>query len=170
MCRQNYAAQFDHSKEKCPNIVPYPSDVEAHPRYGNMKYIPVHTKYDEGFKRKYESLPMMWNEWYSFYLNASFPFLLIRMEDLVFNAETLMPQICECAGFEYNGRFQQISETANKNHGIEQNHTSKGLLRSIIRYGNITNRREGYPQFQLDAAEQTLGENLMHIFGYLYED
>ncbi|KAG7351069.1 hypothetical protein IV203_010429 [Nitzschia inconspicua] len=124
MCRQNYAARFDHSKLNCPNIVPYPEDIKAHP----------------------------------------------RMEDLVFHAEYVTRKVCECVGFEFKGNFHPVSEVQNQNHGIEQNATSQGLLRSIIRYGNITNRRAGYPQFQLDAARELLDGRLMKTFGYKYED
>ncbi|KAL3920960.1 MAG: hypothetical protein SGILL_003000 [Bacillariaceae sp.] len=173
MCRQSYAAQFDFSKKTCPNIVPYPEDIEAHPRYGKMKHIPVHVKYDktEGYAVKYESLPSLWNEWYSLYKNAtgSFPFVMVRMEDLVFHAETVMPQLCECAGMVYGGKLKHQGEVANQNHGIELNATDQGLLRSIIRYGNITNRRVGYPPFQIDAAKEVLSEtSLMGLFRYPY--
>jgi hypothetical protein len=41
MCRQNYAAQFDHDKSMCPNIIPYPEDMISHRRYKKMKYMPV---------------------------------------------------------------------------------------------------------------------------------
>lgn len=169
MCRQSYAAQFDHSKKTCPNIIPYPEDVEAHPRYARMKYIPIHTKYDVDIKVKYDSLPSMWNEWYNQYENSTFPFLLIRMEDLVFHAEHIMPQVCECAGFQYRGSLHQMNEVQNKNHGIEQNATSQGLLRSIIQYGNTTNRRNGYTSLQLKAAADLLDEQLMKRFTYNFE-
>jgi hypothetical protein len=169
MCRQNYAAQFDHSKANCPNIVPYPRDIEAHPRYAHMKYIPIHIKYDVDYRRKYESLPHLWNEWYSVYVNSSFPLLLVRMEDLVFHAERILPKVCECAGFQYQGNFRPINEIQNKNHGIEQNATSQGLLRSILTYGNVTNRRAGYPLFQLEAARMVLSDHLMERFNYGYE-
>lgn len=62
MCRQNYAAQFSHSKAMCPNIIPYPEDVRVHPRYKNMKYIPIHVKYSKDYRVRYESLPHLWNE------------------------------------------------------------------------------------------------------------
>lgn len=170
MCRQNYAAQFDHDKRFCPNIVPYPEDIASHPRYAKMKYIPVHIKYDKDFRRKYESLVALWNEWYTMYVNATFPYLLVRMEDLVFHADTVLPPICQCAGLEYKGTLKHVGEVQNRNHGIEQNATDLGLLRSIVRYGNITNRRSGYPQFQLDAARELLSPLLMEHFHYPYEE
>jgi hypothetical protein len=138
-----------------------------------MKHIPVHVKYDrdDGYRVKYESLPGLWAEWYALYQNrtGSFPFVIVRMEDLVFHAETVVPQLCECAGMSYRGELKHTGEIANRNHGIEQNATDQGLLRSIIRYGNVTKRRDGYPQFQLDAAREVLGEtNLMEFFHYPY--
>ena len=157
----------------CPNIVPYPDDIKAHPRYGNMKHIPIHVKYDkaEDYVLKYESLPGLWNDWYSLYQNAfgDFPFLIVRMEDLVFHGETVVPQLCECAGMKARKKLRHTTEVANRNHGIEQNATDQGLLRSIIRYGNVTKRRDGYPDFQLEAARDVLGETeLMEVFHYPY--
>jgi hypothetical protein len=92
------------------------------------------------------------------------------MEDLVFHAETIVPKVCECAGFQYKGNFSHINEVQNQNHGIDLNGTSQGLLRSIMTYGNITNRRAGYPLFQLEAARTLLSDHLMRRFNYRYED
>jgi hypothetical protein len=50
MCRQSYTAQFDHDDTMCPNVVPYPEDIKAHPRYAKMSYMPVHSKCAEETK------------------------------------------------------------------------------------------------------------------------
>jgi hypothetical protein len=167
---QNYAAQFDHNKEMCPNIVPYPEDILVHPRYANKKYIPVHIKYDGGLKIQYDSLPQVWNDWYRQYINVTYPAVIVRMEDLIFHAETVIPQLCECAGAKFKGTLMHSAEVRNQNHGIELNATANGLLRSVVRYGNITNRRKGYPTNQLEAAHKILDPVLMDLFAYPYEE
>ncbi|OEU20195.1 hypothetical protein FRACYDRAFT_236264 [Fragilariopsis cylindrus CCMP1102] len=191
MCRQNYAAQFDHDKSMCPNIIPYPDDILSHPRYGTMNYIPIWVKYDPEYKIHYDSLVHLWNEWYLQYIqfeendknnennsiikmkDPSFPFLMVRMEDLVFHGQTIVPQLCECAGAKFRGgEIQHVSAIANGNHGIEigTGGYNAGLLRSVIKYGNVTKRKDGYPKFQLEAAHKLLDSRLMKLLSYPYEE
>lgn len=187
MCKQPYAAQFDHSKSSCPNIVPYESDIKAHPRFGSMKYIPVWVKYDKsnGIVKRYESLGHLWNEWNSEYIKfqehsnamaspTDFPFIVVRLEDLTFHGQTVIPQICECAGgtVRNNGQIRQHAKIANgHNHAVDTSSGEfSGLLRSVIKYGNITRRRDGYPDFQLEAAKEVLDPRLMELLGYPYQD
>ena len=206
MCRQPYGAQYSFAKSSCPNLVPYPSDIEAHPRFAKMKYIPVTVKYDMrvGFRRKYESMGHLWNEWYGEYIEfenttttsnnnnnnnnnnggdpqqaettatmkpPSVPFLVVRMEDLVFHAKTVVPQLCSCVGasMKNDGQTMYVSAQQNRNHGIDKV-KGAGLLRSVINYGNITKRRDGYPAFQLEAAKEILDPRLMTLLGYRYEE
>jgi len=191
MCRQPYAASYEHTKLFCPNIIPYPSDIEAHPRFQNMDYIPVRVKYNVDNIIKYKSMPHLWNEWYGEYIEfestdqhdhqqsgntimkpSVFPLLVVRMEDLVFHAETVVPQLCECAGGTLKSEeVQHYANVANRNHGIDiSGGIDTGLLRSVIKYGNITNRRAGYPTFQLVAARDLLDSRLMDLMGYRYEE
>ena len=188
MCRQPYSAQYRHSKKTCPNLVPYPSDL------ANTKYTPVNVKYETGYRVAYDSMAHLWNEWYGDYIEfeeeedttattgASIhttnmktpdtPFLVLRMEDLIFHADTVLPQMCECVGGKLRGsRVQQITEIANRNAGIDRSSgKNSGLLRSIVNYGNITRRRDGYPAFQLVAAKEILDSRLMNVMGYRYEE
>lgn len=167
---QNYAAQFDHGKETCPNIIPYPGDARAHPRYGKMRYIPIRAKYDSHLHIKYESLPHMWNEWYRQYVNVTFPAVIVRMEDLVFHAETVIPQLCECAGAKFRGDLVHTAVVTNTNSGIDLTDPRMGLMRSVVSYGNIANRRKGYATNQLEAAHKILDPTLMDLFAYPYEE
>ena len=216
MCRQNYAALFDHNKEKCPNLIPYQTDIKEHPRYGKMNYIPVHVRYDKDIIIKHESLAHVWKSWYGSYLYQNstvgalenkakdpygdhpkikqavqqsaqpekFPRIIVRMEDVIFHADIVIPKLCECAGFEFHNEFGHVSEMSNNNPGTEKNQlfvegqstgssssqVITGLLRSIIKYGNITNRRTGYPAFQLEAAKDILSEQMMATFQYKIEE
>ena len=184
MCKQSYAAQYDHNKSSCPNIIPYPSDIESHPRYGKMKYMPVNLKYDKPIRYKYESIAHLWNEWNLDYIKfqednksmkspTDFPFIVIRLEDLTFHAHTIIPKMCECAGgtVKRDGQVKFTPKIANRNHGVDvSSGTMSGLLRSVVKYGNITRRRDGYPDFQLQAAKEVLDPRLMDILRYPYED
>lgn len=135
-----------------------------------MKYIPIFVKYDGELVLRFDSLPHLWNSWYREYINLTFPAVIVRMEDLVFHAEMVIPKLCECAGATFRGTFLHTPEVSNTNHGIDLNDTQSGLLRSIIHYGNITRRREGYPTNQLEAAQTLLDPELLDLFGYPYEE
>ena len=104
---------------------------------------------------------------------TDFPRLIVRMEDLVFRAENVVPKICECFGGKWNHASQNDidhhSKTANRNSGIDIG-LGSGLLRSVIRYGNRASRREHYQSIQLEAARKVLNPELMALFGYSYED
>lgn len=173
MCRQSYNVQFDHSKEYCPNLVPYPSDIQAHPRFRNIKYVPVSISYgtDDHKKFKYESLAHLWNVWYEEYVHADFPRLVLRLEDLLFHAEETITQVCECGGGTMkSGGFVHVADVANLNPGIEtSDNLPTGLIGSLILYGNRTHYREHYSDTQLQAAQDILQPELMKLFGYSYE-
>ena len=193
MCRQPYGAQYSFAKSSCPNLIPYPSDIEAHPRYKKMKYMPVHVGFDtrEGkSKIKFESMGHFWNHWYGDYIDfestdgndakqtqkialkpQTVPFLVVRMEDLVFHAKTVVPQLCKCAGGTMKGnKIKYVTETQNQNHGIEIAAKGGGLLRSVVNYGNITKRRDKFAGFQLVAAKDILDPRLMELLGYRSEE
>ena len=128
-------------------------------------------KFDGGLYIKYESLAHMWNSWYRAYLSKDddFPRLIVRLEDLVFHAETVIPQICTCAGGTFKQDFVHSSIVQNQNVGIDTSNVHEGLYRSIVRYGTTRNRRKGYPPFQLDAIKEVLDPSMMEVFGYPYE-
>jgi hypothetical protein len=125
-------------------------------------------------KYKHASLAHFWNAWNDEYVHnrtSSFPRLVVRLEDLVFHAEKVVPQLCECAGFETKGEFHHKRTVANLNQGIDKNVTNgAGLLQSIIRYGNPKTRRIGYSPCQLWAARDIIDPRLMDVFGYHYEE
>lgn len=142
-------------------------------RYGKMKYMPVHAKYKSDLQLKYPSIVHLWNDWYNSYVNTTdFPRLVVRMEDVVFRAEVVLPKVCECFGGRWRhqdrNEVRYHTEVANQNTGIDTS-AGSGLLRSIIRYGNRNKRRQHYQVIQFEAARQLLDPKLMAMFGYSYE-
>jgi hypothetical protein len=114
----------------------------------------------------------MWNLWYGAYLSQDddFPRLVVRLEDLLFHADEVVPQICTCAGGSFRAFFRHSRVVQNRNKGIDTTKVDEGLYRSIVRYGNTTNRRKGYPSFQLEAIRDILDPSMMDIFGYPFEE
>ena len=193
MCRQGYAAQFDHNDAYCPNIVPYPGDIKAHPRFRNFNYTPVFVAYEGHKKTKYESLVHLWNSYYRAYFYGNnerqlpefFPRLIVRLEDLWFRPKETISQVCACGGGtmsddSQSGGFVHMRRVANRNPGIygadkrikDKNSTKvthhTGLLGSLIRYGDSKSRGEKYNDIQLRAAKDLLDAELMATFRYTY--
>jgi hypothetical protein len=77
MCRHEYGASWEHSREHCPNLVPNAADLEKYPSLRNMSAVPVKIAYAE-FERRHDSLVGFWNDWYNQYLAVSWPRLIVR--------------------------------------------------------------------------------------------
>jgi hypothetical protein len=111
MCKHPYAAKWPHSKEHCPNLIPNAVDMEKFK--AQSPTIPVNVKFNGGIE-KYESLAHLWSEWYHQYLNADYPRLMVRFEDLQFHAKEMIDLVCQCAGAEarHDGQFTYIVDSA----------------------------------------------------------
>ena len=213
MCDQNYAARYVHSKELCPNLVPYESDLQQYQfktpdhqhdphRPVKLKYTPVAVKYSDEIIARHRSMADMWNDFYGDYVSLpiddgieqsndinidtnninekdtkkrpSLPGrIIVRLEDLIFHADKVVPQICECMGATYHpdgtdGNILLIPETVNQNDGVQDlDSTITGILRTIIKYGTPSKRLERFQDMQqLVAAKKLLNGTLMDLFGY----
>lgn len=58
--------------------------------------IPVTVNYEPAVT--YDSLAHYWTAWYKDYLDADYPRLIVRFEDLQFHAKEMITLVCECAG------------------------------------------------------------------------
>merc|ERR1712007_321007 len=47
---------------------------------------------------RFESLIHLWSRWHGEYLDTTFPRLMVRYEDLLYNPEVLIGILCECLG------------------------------------------------------------------------
>ncbi len=141
-------------------------------RYKNKKYIPVHARFNKEVDVKFPSLAHLYNEWYNAYVNVTaYPRLMVRLEDIIFRADQVVPKICECFGGTWSrDGVHHRAKAANRNPGIDINSPTSGLLGSIIKYGNRTLRRKYYQRIQFEAAKEILDPRLMELFGYSFED
>jgi len=168
MCRHDYSIKWKHKKggERCPNLVPDERDRREFPHIKFNKTINVRVLYGKGNgERHHDSLVHHWNEWYTAYVKASFPRLIVRMEDLVFHPKNVSTEICYCAGGKMRKQFMYFLESAKsaKGHG---NRTT--LVDVIMRYGKDAERLSGMTPADLELAESTLERGLMDTFNYYY--
>jgi hypothetical protein len=94
-CVHSYGALWEHDLDNCPNLVDETdgSHNTVHVAYG---YRPTTKKRYQ----RYDTLIHMWHHWYRGYAHTNLPFprLMIRLEDLVYQPDKVLHQICECAG------------------------------------------------------------------------
>ena len=92
------------------------------------------------------------------------------MEDLLFHTQTVVQQVCECAGGHLvasnstnaNAKVQ-LPRKAAKDHG---NATRNGYLESLIRASNPERRLQKFTAQDLAYARYHLDEELLNEFRY----
>jgi hypothetical protein len=172
MCRHSYQANWYHTEQHCPNLVPNRFDFGNRGITPNSGPINVNVRYTDDRSRisHHKGLTGLWNDWYAEYEEAGdeFPRLMIRYEDLLFHQKEVMTHICDCAGGELKNQHRmQLKDTSAKgNYGV---HTgSSGLLSAIQRYGRAVQRVDGMTIDDKKYAEKALNPEFMKMFGYSY--
>jgi hypothetical protein len=159
MCQHNYGAQWIHSKEHCPNLVPNEVDFKSFSfPHGT---VPVHIKFDFGI-RSWDSLADLWMDWYNqYYREAEYPRLLVRYEDFVFRPKETTRQICQCAGGRLKDDFTYQIGSAKRGPGHGNVRTS--WISAMIRYGSFEHRYDGMTQSDLLFAEKVLAAMMVDM-------
>ena len=197
MCRHGYTANWLHTTKHCPNLIPNEFDFtmleslqhddniitpnmlddadytdDDNPEAGftmNTTVIPVTVEY-KSLTTNHTSLAHMWNDWYLDYVQAEFPRIMIRMEDLVFHTRNVTEQICTCAGGRLrNTTFHYIKKSA-KEGELHEFQYETTMLDAMIRYGSATHqdRTRGMTRQDMEYAQGVISKDLMNMFGYQY--
>lgn len=159
MCRNPYSARWQHW-EQCPNLRLHSKPTEP---WNN-----VTVTYGAG-KVSYKSLLHLWNDWYHAYVkNATYPLLMIRMEDLVFHTKSTIAQVCECVGgqFREDRAFQYIQESAKKD--SPGHDTRTGYVEAWIKYSKSLQPQAGFAPEDYQATIDGVNQRLMSMFRYPY--
>ena len=169
MCRHTYAAEWKHTKEHCPNLVPTEQDLEQFPQQQHQPLVPVNIQYSKEFSMAHNSLPHFWNDWYQLYFNATFPRIIVRFEDLLFYGQEVTETLCKCGGGvpreDRPPGFRHVSESAKLGTGSHGKHKTD-LVGALIKYGNQDHRIDQMTPNDLSMAEQLLDNTMMETFGY----
>ena len=171
MCKNGYTAKWDHRKTN-----PKTTEINTncpHLKQGNSKapWNPVEVKYAEGRTDHHLSLAHLWNDWYSYYLSGvkggDIPFVVVRMEDLVFYPKETITTVCECAGgrIRDDQLFQHVTDSAKAD--SPGHDKSTGLYEAWVKYSKPnTKERYGFIDNDYDAARIALNDSLMESLGY----
>lgn len=171
MCRHKYAANWAHFKDHCPNLVPITEKerVAVKQRGGNGSTVTVNVHYHDDPNKitKHSSMVDLWNTYYGDWLKTDFPKIVIRFEDLLVHAETVVEKLCTCAGGTLKpGPFKYEQESVKEKQGLKVHAGSNGLIQSIQKYGSIGRRVKMYTPQDLDFAKNELDKDLMKMFRY----
>lgn len=164
MCRHSYSANWKHIKGHCPNLVP----ISQHEKdiLKNDETFPVNIHYRDTNITHHKSLVDLWNTWYGNWLDAEFPRLFVRFEDLLFHTEYVVGKVCECGG-------GQIRDKDNFKYSVDSAKTGKahvgsnGLVKSITKYSDKNKRLQSFTSQDLYYAIKTIRSDIMNMFGYV---
>jgi hypothetical protein len=164
MCRHKYAAHWHHDDAHCPSLIPNAADIAKYHHLQSEETIPVLVRYKE-FDKHHTSMVDFWNTWYQEYVQAPFPRLIVRFEDIIFHPVQVTKIACECAGGRLNdGKFRYQVESAKR--GAAHGKQKTSYVDSLIQYGSETGRYDGYSAEDLEFVQQHLDPELMKLFGY----
>lgn len=158
-CKSPYTAKWEHRRNNprdCPSL--------KDPSTGEWKGVSV--KYAAG-EDEHQSLAHLWNEWYSSYIRkAEFPWVAIRMEDLVFYPKPTITAVCECAGgkIRTDQDFVYIVDSAKAD--SRGHDASTGIYEAWIKYSKPPEPQFGFSDLDYQASVEALDESLMTAFGY----
>ncbi|CAJ1950116.1 unnamed protein product [Cylindrotheca closterium] len=219
MCKQGYGVRWDHNAKKhCPNLVPNEYDQKRFKRYASLNQTSVPVWMGQSYESgpHWDSLVHYWNDWYgSYYYNNNnsnndndnhqtannnhqedFPRLMIRFEDTLFHAKTVMKLVCACGGGIFSGNEDEEEDDGGEiNIGFtndntakqqqqqqhqmgsafrpivdeakfEHKHVQNNLVSAIVKYGTEKGRYRNMTQDDLEFAQTHLDSELMKAFHY----
>jgi hypothetical protein len=155
MCKNPYSARWPHYG-KCPNLL----------QPDGVSWNNVTVKYGAASDH-YQSLAHLWNDWYRQYdTETTYPWIMIRMEDLVFHTQSTVQQVCACAGGEMrtDRPFQYVADSAKKD--SPGHDTTTGYAQAWIKYSKPLAVQAGFAKDDYEAALTALNAELMDKFGY----
>jgi len=162
VCEQPYAVHWrdrGHDDFYCPAIVHRDNETQE-----------VLVTYGSG-NQMYESIAHLWNRWNrGWYDSMAFPRLMVRMEDLIFYPDKVIPEVCSCAGGSMmHKRIKIPFESAKANTSGHAQQHSKTYLQAVIKYGNVRTW-DRFPMWDHIAARFILDKELLDVFGYEHPD
>jgi hypothetical protein len=152
VCRVPYNANWTRGEEgRCPNFVPSAAE-RMERRYSNMTTFHVEVTHDDLHKDTYASLVDLWTSYYRSYVEADFPRIIVRFEDLVFHAERVTELVSQCIGrpmlksFEYPLPDQSLLDEGRYGRMLKLYASEEG------RYSHLTIEDLLYQKFALSPA------------------
>eukprot|EP00590_Aulacoseira_subarctica_P005511 CAMPEP_0172423956 /NCGR_PEP_ID=MMETSP1064-20121228/19674_1 /TAXON_ID=202472 /ORGANISM="Aulacoseira subarctica , Strain CCAP 1002/5" /LENGTH=395 /DNA_ID=CAMNT_0013165595 /DNA_START=269 /DNA_END=1456 /DNA_ORIENTATION=+ len=173
LCRNRYAADWEFTMEHCPNLIPNSVDKyygfvkdEEHEKHLTQHGIPLKFEYRLDTV-EYSNMAEAWNTWNGDYLNAEFPRLILRFEDLMLHAKSVITDICHCFGgtLDDETNFHYITGSAKSEQHGHANFTA-GLKDALLHYTNSSNRLKAFTKDDVIFANTKLNVTMMKMLSY----
>jgi hypothetical protein len=169
MCKSQYAAHWKKTRLHCPNLVPTAHDIEKFRKDGIRTMTDtfnVTVNFDTNQILHWQSLIHLYNDWYQqYYTDATYPRLIVRFEDMLLHAPTIVHMIGTCAGVDNvtlsNAPFRYQVKSA-KDHG---SHTD--FVKAILKSGNIDARLRNMTKDDIQFATTQLDSQLIEAMHYI---
>jgi len=158
-CKNPYTASWPHRRND-------PGDCPALKDRNTGDWNGVTVRYGAG-EDHHKSVAHLWNDWYSYYIReATFPWIAIRMEDLVFYPKETIHTVCECAGgkIRTDQDFVYIVDSAKAD--SPGHDTTTGIYAAWIKYSKPPSPKFGFSEDEYQATMEALDAELMESFGY----
>ena len=160
MCKNGYEARWPHQYGSlCPNLAKKKllSNGEPDMIKLNIKYKPP---------AEFKSLAHYWGEWYKQYLEADYPRLIVRFEDIQFHAKELIETVCQCAGAvprNDDAIFRFVVDSAKWGAAHK---SSTNMISAMVKYGSDKKRFTGMTEADFLVANEVFTPEIMELFGY----
>ena len=168
MCQSPYAAHWKKTRLHCPNLVPTLHDIEKFRNDGirtTSDTFNVTVHFDTNQILHWQSLIHLYNDWYQqYYTEATYPRLIIRFEDMLLHAPTIVRMIGTCVGIDnvtLNATPFHYQIQSAKGHG---SHTD--FVKAILKSGNVVARTRNMTQEDVQFAISHLDPQLMKAMHY----
>eukprot|EP00536_Pseudo-nitzschia_multiseries_P011089 jgi/Psemu1/259562/estExt_Genewise1Plus.C_3620006 len=158
MCKHAYEARWPHTK-LCPNLA---NDKLL--KNGQPDIVPLKVRYKP--PADYKSLAHYWAQWYKEYLEADYPRLIVRFEDIQFHAKELVETVCQCAGAvprNEDALFRYVVDSA-KWGAAHKSQTN--MISAMAKYGSDSKRFTGMREADWLVAKEVFTPEIMDLFGY----
>ena len=158
-CIHKYEGRWPHGPGNCPNL--------AEPKIrkdGTVKKVKMFVKYNPPIY--FDSLADYWGQWYKEYLEADYPRLIVRFEDIQFHARELIETICQCVGAvprESDHLFRYVVDSAKWG---KAHHHKTNMITAMVKYGTDKNRFNGFKESDWVVAKEVFTPEIMDLFGY----
>jgi hypothetical protein len=156
-CKESYDVEWSKSRDSCPNLLnnetkkPVRANVPSpeQGRWCNVSY-------------NYNSIAEMWSAWNGQYVDATFPRLIIRFEDMIFHTEKVVQSISQCSGWSQRDVFKYAVEPS-KIHGW-----STDFLGALMKTGTAKGRYANLTLPDFEYSRRAFNQTLMDLFQYVY--
>lgn len=119
----------------------------------------------------FDSLAHLWNEWYAeYWKDANFPFLIVRLEDLVLRQYETTKILCNCAGGVVPPKeiFKYIVNSAKQGPGHGKKDERTGMVDAWMKFAKPPDAKAGFSDMDWEASLEFLSHELMEKLNYRF--